>query len=704
VPHFAIRLITGRRTKYLVLAFWIAIIVVVAPLASRLSGAENNETKSWLPAKAESTKVLELERLFQSKNLMEAVVVYERPSGLTEADRSKVVADVSRLAAVGHLDGTVEGPQISADGKAAVTVLPLDLGSDGFRRSGVAVDRITQIARGQTGLEAYVTGPAGYAATSSKAFGGIDSTLLFGTILIVVLILLITYRSPTLWLLPIASSGVALLTSQAAIYELARRAGLTVNAMSVGILTVLVFGAGTDYALLLVARYREELRRNEDRHVAMRVALSRASSAIVASASTVILGLLCLVLAETNSTKGLGPVAAIGVGVALITMLTLLPVLLMTAGRRVFWPFRPQYGSGEPTKSGPWARMGRSIGRHPRPVWIATALLLAAMALAATTFHANGLTNGQSYRGHPDAVTGEAVLGTHFPAGVGAPVVVMSKADSASQVRQILARTPGIASVTPAVTRDGEAFMQGTMTPAPDSQAAFDLIDHVRRELRAVPGAGAIVGGGTAVSLDVERAAARDRNLIIPIVLLVVFVILIILLRALIAPLVLMGTVVLSLLATLGVSSLIFTHVFGFAGAESALPLYIFVFLVALGIDYNIFLMTRVREESKRSGTLFGAIEGLAATGGVITSAGFVLAGTFAVLATLPLTTFTEIGFAVAFGVLLDTIVVRSVLVTALNLELGDRVWWPSGLSRREVTVTPVSSNESLEAAAQPRS
>jgi RND superfamily putative drug exporter len=692
-------MITGRRTKYLVLAFWIAIIAVAAPLASHLSGAENNETKSWLPASAESTKVLELERQFQSKNLMEAVVVYERPGGLTAADLSKIAADTPRLAAVGHMDGKVRGPEFSADGSAAVTLLPLDLGTDGFRRSGAAVARMTDIARGKAGLESYVTGPAGYAAASSKAFGGIDSTLLVGTILIVVLILLVTYRSPTLWLLPIASSGVALLAAQAVIYELARHAGLTVNAMSVGILTVLVFGAGTDYALLLVARYREELRRNEDRHAAMRVALTRASPAVIASAGTVILGLLCLVLAETNSTKGLGPVAAIGVGVALITMLTLLPVLLMTAGRRVFWPFRPQYGSPEPTKSGPWARMGRAIGRNPRPVWIVTALLLAAMALGATTFHANGLTNAQSYRGHPDAVAGEAVLAAHFPAGVGAPLVVMSKAAPASEVRRILAETPGIAAVTPAVIRQGEAFMQATLTPAPDSQAAFDLVDHLRSEYQSVPKADALVGGGTAVNLDVERAAAHDRNLIIPIVLLVVFVILIVLLRSLIAPLMLMGTVVLSLLATLGVSSLVFAHLFGFAGADAALPLYIFVFLVALGIDYNIFLMTRVREESKHSGTLFGAIEGLAATGGVITSAGFVLAGTFAVLATLPLTTFTEIGFAVAFGVLLDTIIVRSVLVTALNLELGDRVWWPSSLSRREVRVSGIPSEGPLEPA-----
>jgi putative drug exporter of the RND superfamily len=396
----------------------------------------------------------------------------------------------------------------------------------------------------------------------------------------------------------------------------------------------------------------------------------------------VMLGLLCLSFAETNSTRGLGPVAAIGVAVALLAMLTLLPALLAVFGRRMFWPFRPQYGSPEPTVTGPWARMGRRIARHPRPVWILTSLFLGVMALGVTTLQANGLSNAQAYRGHPDAVVGEQVLAAHFPAGVGSPVIVIADAAGAARARHILATTPGIASVTAPVVGHGEAYLQGTLAPPPDSAAATKVIEALRGEYQARPELGALVGGSTAVTLDVERAAAHDRDLIIPIVLLVVFLILALLLRALIAPLLLMATVVLSLLATLGLSSFVFTHVFGFGGEDAALPLYIFVFLVALGIDYNIFLMSRVREESKRSGTLFGAITALGATGGVITAAGFVLAGTFAVLSTLPLTTFTEVGFAVAFGVLLDTVVVRSVLVTALNLELGDRVWWPSALSR----------------------
>jgi putative drug exporter of the RND superfamily len=679
MANFAIRTIAGRRSKYLVLVFWLVVMVLVAPLAGKLSGAERNDNKAWLPGNAESTKVIDLQAGFQSPNLMPAVVVYDRPVGLTASDRAKIAADVGRLGTVGHTDGPISGPAFSTDGRAAEVMVPIDLGANGWKQAGEVVAKIDAVTQGQPGLGVHVTGPAGFAATSSDVFKGIDSTLLYGTMLIVVLILLLTYRSPLLWMLPIISAGVALTTAQAVIY-LAAQHGLVVNAMSVGILTVLVFGAGTDYALLLVARYREELRKNQDRHQAMQIALRRASPAIIASASTVILGLLCLTFAETNSTSGLGPVAAIGVAVALAAMLTLLPALLVTVGRWIFWPVHPRLGSAEPTAAGPWARMGRRIARHPRRVWIATALGLGVMALGVTNFHAGGLTNSQSYRGRPDAVIGQDVLAAHFPAGVGSPVIVIADVGATVPVQRAFAATPGIAVVAPPVTGDGKVYLSGTLTPPPDSQAAYRVVDRLRADVHGIAGAEAQVGGGTAISLDVERAAAHDRNLIIPIVLLVVFAILVLLLRSLVAPVMLIGTVVLSLLAALGFSAQVFTHVFGFAGADAALPLYAFVFLVALGIDYNIFLMSRVREESKRQGTHLGALSGLAATGGVITSAGLVLAGTFAVMGTLPLTTFTEIGFIVAFGVLLDTIIVRSVLVTALNLELGERLWWPSRL------------------------
>ena len=574
------------------------------------------------------------------------------------------------------------GPFVSKDGQAIETIVPVNLGKNGWNSAGPAADALRSIAQTEAGLTVHIAGPLGYAADSGKAFKGIDGTLLYAALAVVIILLLITYRSPTLWLLPVISAGVALITAQAVIYLLAAHAGLTVNAQSAGILDVLVFGAGTDYALLLTARYREELRRHEDRHAAMAVALRRAGPAILASAGTVILSLLTLTLAELNSTKSMGPVLAIGVGVSLLAMMTLLPALLVITGRWVFWPAKPQFGSPEPTSRGIWARTGRRIAVRPRVVWITTALILGVMALGLTGLKASGLTNAESFRGHPDSVTGQTVLDQHFPAGAGQPVEVFANAASAAQLYAALRAVPGITGVTSPVIQGGHAYLEGTLTSAPDSQAAYDTIDRARAALHAVPGADALVGGNTAVNLDVQRAAAHDRNLIIPIILAVVFVILGLLLRALVAPIMLIATVVLSFAAALGISALFFNHVFNFGGADTSFPLFVFVFLVALGIDYNIFLMTRVREEAHRHGARTGALTGLAATGGVITSAGCVLAGTFAVLGALPVTFLTELGFAVAFGVLLDTIVVRSVLVTALNLDLGRWVWWPSKLAR----------------------
>jgi RND superfamily putative drug exporter len=366
-------------------------------------------------------------------------------------------------------------------------------------------------------------------------------------------------------------------------------------------------------------------------------------------------------------------------------MLTLLPALLVTVGRWIFWPARPRFGSADHTATGVWARVGTAIARRPRITWITTTVVLGALAIGIVQLDATGLTTKESFRGTPDSVVGEEVLTRHFAGGAGSPVVVVSNADHAAQVRDTFASTEGIVpdSVQQPQIRGDFAYLEGTLTSAPDSQAAFDTVDRVRDRVHRIAGADAKVGGNTAVNLDVQRAARHDRNLIIPIILAVVFIILTVLLRALLAPLLLIATVVLSFGAALGTSALVFRHLFGFGGTDSSFPLFVFVFLVALGIDYNIFLMTRVREETTRYGTRRGALIGLAATGGVITSAGIVLAGTFAVLGTLPLVAFAEIGFAVAFGVLLDTIVVRSVLVTALNLDIGRFMWWPSALSRK---------------------
>jgi RND superfamily putative drug exporter len=678
--------LTGRRAKWAVLVLWLIVVAVAGPLSGKLTGAEKNDSSAWLPARAESTQVLDLQSRFQSPNVITGVVVYARPSGLTSADRAKAVADAHRFAGVaGVVPGQVGGPFLATDGKAIETLVPVNLGPKGFNGASAAATGLRDIAQANAGgLSVHIAGPLGSAADSANSFKGIDGTLLMVTLLVVIVLLLVTYRSPTLWLLPVISAGVALTSALALIYLLAAHAGLTVNAQTAGILYVLVFGAGTDYALLLTARYREELRRHSDRHEAMAVALRRAGPAIIASAGTVILSLLTLSVAELNSTKSLGPVLAIGVGVALVAMLTLLPALLLICGRWIFWPVKPAFGSAEPTSRGVWAGVGRRIAARPRVVWVTTALILGTMALGLTGLRASGLTAAESFVGHhPDSVTGQTIIDQNFPAGAGQPVIVVGNEPQAGQLQAAFKATPGITGVTTPVIRAGHAYLQGTLTSPPDSSAAFSTVDRVRDAVHAIPGAHAMVGGNTAITLDIARAADHDREVIIPVILVLVLGVLGLLLRAVVAPIMLVATVALSFAASLGVSSLLFNHVFNYGNADNSFPLFVFVFLVALGIDYNIFLMTRVREEAGLHGPRRGALTGLSATGGVITSAGLVLAGTFAALSTLPVTFLAELGFAVAFGVLLDTIVVRSVLVTALNLDLGRWVWWPSQLARQ---------------------
>lgn len=691
------RLVSGRRSKWIVLALWIVVLAVAAPMAGKLSGVEKNDNSAWLPGNAEATKVSELQKQFQPDDIAPALIVYERDGGITAADQAKAAADAQAFAGVPGLAGQVSGPAPSKDKAALETLVPIKVDSAGWDKIVDSTDAIKKITgTGSAGLRVYLTGPAGSAADSANAFDGIDGTLLYTTLIVVALILLITYRSPILWLLPIMSAGVALTGAQSLIYLLAKHAGLVVNAQSAGILTVLVFGAGTDYALLLVARYREELRRHEDRHEAMQFALHRAGPAIIASAATVAVGMSILTLAEVNSTSGLGPVAALGIVVGLLVMMTLLPALLVICGRWLFWPVRPKFGTPEPTATGLWARLGGRIARRPRTVWVSTAVVLGAMALGLLQLNANGLKSGDTFTTKQPAEIGLEAMARHFPAGQGQPVAVIAAAGSADQVRQALAGTPGITSVADPVVRNGLVELDGTLQAAPDSDAAQAVVKQVRTAVHAIPGADARVGGMTAMTIDINDANRHDNQLVIPLVLLVVLVILGLLLRSVVAPLLLMVTVVLSFAAALGVSALVFRHLFHFGGEDTSFPLYVFVFLVALGIDYNIFLMTRVREESQKHGTRRGALTGLAATGGVITSAGIVLAGTFSALGSLPLVAFAEIGFAVAFGVLLDTLIVRSVLVTALTLDIGRAMWWPSRLARvrdeeesAEVTAPP---------------
>jgi putative drug exporter of the RND superfamily len=678
----------GRWSKWGVLLFWVVVAgIAITFFAPKLNSAQQNDASSWLPHNAESTQVVELAKRFTPSDIFPALVVYERPGGtITAADQAKVAADVQRFTGVQDVTGEVLGPIPSQDRKALQVVVPIKVAEEGngWEQLAPRIEQMRSIAKADTGgLAVYVTGPAGSFADFADVFSGFDATLLYITAAIVMVILLLTYRSPVLWLLPLGTVFVALNVAQAVIYLLARNGGLTVNGQSAFILTVLVFGAGTDYALLLTARYREELRRHADRHEAMALALGRAAPAIIASGATVILSLLTLLVAELASTRSLGPVMAVGIAVGLFAMLTLLPALLVIFGRWVFWPKRPTLGSPEPTEHGLWARIGARMARRPRVVWIVTAVVLGALALGVTQLEANGLQSKDSFRTKPESVKGEQVLARHFPAGAGNPVQVIGRAEAAPQLQAAVASTPGVTAVTRPVVRDGDAYVEGTLTTAADSQASYDTVDRLRATVHAIPAADAKVGGGSAVNLDIQRATRHDRNLVVPLVLLVVLVILGLVLRAVVAPLLLVATVVLSFAAALGVSALAFDYVFNFAGADPSFPLWTFVFLVALGTDYNIFLMTRVHEETKQHGPRRGALVGLAATGGVITSAGMVLAGTFAALGTLPLVFVTELGFAVAFGVLLDTFVVRSVLVTALNLDVGRWIWWPSSLHRK---------------------
>jgi putative drug exporter of the RND superfamily len=677
--------VSHPRLKWVILVFWLVAAAVASPLAGGLTDQQDNDIASWLPGDAESTIALERQiALGSDPDVIPAVIVYERDGGLTAADTAAVADDARAFGQLDALDGTVVGPIPAEDGEAVQLVVPINPGSGGWEAIAPIVDDLrAELADGPDGLDAYVTGPAGNAADSSEAFAGLDGTLLYAALSVVVLILLLTYRSPVLWILPIFSAVIALFCAQAVVYLLARYADLTVNAQSASILTVLVVGAGTDYALLLVARYREELRLHADRHEAMTEAVHRAGPAVLASGGTVILGMLCLVAADMNSTRGLGPVAAIGVGVALLVLLTLLPALLVICGRWVFWPVRPALGSAEPTATGLWARVGRLIKPRPRAVWLVTCALLLAASFGMFGLNAKGLTAADSFRGSPESIQGDAVALEHFPGAAGNPVQILTSADTADEVAGAAATVDGIAAVAEPQVAGGDALIEAELADSFDSQAAYDTIRDLRGALDDVGDGEALVGGNTALNLDVQTASQRDNQVIIPLIMLVVLAVLAVLLRAIVAPLILIATVVLSYGAALGLSALIFDWAIGVETTDSSFPLFVFVFLVALGIDYNIFLMTRVREEAFDHGTRRAALVGLAATGGVITSAGLVLAATFAVLATLPLTFTTQLGIAVALGVLLDTIIVRSVLVTALTLDVGRWMWWPSALAHR---------------------
>src|SRR5215218_1019257 len=657
----------GRKAKWIVATVWLLAIVgsIAGQLPAKFSDAEENESTSFLPGDAESTTALAASERFQGGELAPLVIVYRRAGGLTAADKRRIAADRTELNAL-RLRATSPfgAAQPSPDGTAAI--MQANITGDGEAETGLdPVDAVRKrVSDPGGGLEAKVTGPAGYAADQIKVFEGINGALLGAGMLLVLILLALIYRSPLLIMISMLSIGFAELMTRSLGYGLTE-AGVTVNGQSSAILSILVLGVGTDYALLLVARYREEPRNHEDKHEAIELALRTAGPAIFASGMTVIAALLCLTLADVNGTSGLGPVGALGIAVAMLAMLTLLPAWLAIWGRVAFWPRVPEFGTeGTDETHGLWRRVGDRVARRPRRVWVATVALLLVLALGVLNFD-TGLTSGNGFRDDVEAVAGQELLALSFPSGSNAPTdVIVPEPARVAAVTRAVEDAPGVDAVRPVKRGEDGVLLAAVLEPDPFSTEAFDLIPGIRAAAKRAGGEETLVGGGTAVEYDLREAAARDNRVIVPIALVVVLLILIALLRALVAPLMLIATVILSYAAALGVGAVVFDVVFGFPGSDPSFPLFAFIFLVALGVDYNIFLMARVREESLRHGTREGMLRGLAVTGGVITSAGSGLAG--------------------AFGVLLDTFLVRSVLVPAIVFRIGPKIWWPSRLAHED--------------------
>lgn len=674
-PYPRVLTAPGHRVgKYLVLAAVAVILVLTAPLGGKIGEVEDNGPTSQLPRDADSTRVEDLLPGFDTSGILPAVVVYERTGGLTQADLAAIEGRWKALAGYAAHDAVSEVTP-SADGEAATITLGVNsLENSSFDSVGDIRD--TAAAGLPSGLEVHVTGAMASFYDSVQVFDGINTTILLASAGVVALLLLLTYRSPVMWLLPLVSIGVAMTLSQALIYLLAKHADLPVDGQSGGILPILVFGVGTDYALLLVARYREELHHHVDRHRAMTLALRRATPAIAASAATVVLGLSCLMLADINSTRSLGAVCAIGVACAAVAVLTVLPMTLTILGRWVFWPLTPRVDTTDDTSvhsSHAWRAVAARIEQAPRPVWILIAVALVSMTLPVAVLNV-GTPADKAYRDVPDSVTGQTVLGKHFPAGESAPTHVIAPESSATEVRTTIASAPGVDRVAEGRVANGMVLFAVVLDAVPDSPDAEATVTSLRTALADQPDA--LVGGTTARTLDTATAATDDRVLVMGAVFAVVLLVLLVLLRAVVAPLVLLGTVVLSYLAALGLGGLLMRGL-GYDSIDVALPLLAFVFLVTLGVDYTIFLVSRVREEVARHGARAGMGRGLVVTGGVITSAGLILAATFAVLITMPSAGMIGLGVIVALGILLDTFVVRSLLVPALAVDLGTGFWFP---------------------------
>ena len=667
--------ITARSTSWIVL---VAAFLVVGAVFALGSGSDGETSPGvGLPASAESAQAAAAQEDLPGADSTSALLVFSRDGDkLTDEDIEAVNAAAAELAEFSNAD-FVPPPTVSDAGTAAIVVIPLESEADVAAQADRAAElRETANADLPTGLEALLTGPEGFAVDVAAVFKGADFTLLLTTVIVVAVLLLITYRSPWLWLVPLTVVGLADGVAGIVAARVAALAGITLDASVTGILSVLVFGAGTNYALLLIARYRDELRLHEDRRDAMARALRGAGPAIIASGSTVTLALLTLLFSELEGNRALGIACATGVVIAMIFALFVLPAALVLFGRGLFWPYIPRFGSEGSTERGVWHRLGAGVSRRPVAVVIVGAIILGGLALAVPQIKI-GLSQTEKFTSVPEAVVGQEIIADAFSAGSGSPVVVITNADYADEVVSAAEAVDGVSSAAVGETNGEITQVNVVLDDAAETPESFATVTALREELHTIEGADALVGGLDAQTLDVNEAQMNDQDLVMPLILAIVFIVLVLLVRALVAPVLLLATVVASFFAALGASWLLFQSVFGFAAIDTNVILFSFLFLVALGVDYNIFLVTRAREEALTHGTRTGMIRALSSTGGVITSAGILLAAVFAVLGVLPLITLTQIGIIVCIGVLLDTLLVRTLIVPALAFITGEKFWWP---------------------------
>ncbi|MGA0122057.1 MAG: MMPL family transporter [Gaiellales bacterium] len=691
------RIVAGRRSKWLVLAAWVAVAAAFGPLQAQLNSVTQNDSTTFLPADADSTKALEeLRSRFDDGRTVPALIVYQNPAGLTDADRAAIAADEAAIAQLPDL-APIQSPLapqaaqiglLSEDGTTAIMLVPVT--AQVIEDIEPAVNEMRDIVKADApdGLEVYVSGPAGITVDAVEVFGSIDGTLLIGTTVLILVLLLLIYRSPIIAVVPLVVVGIAYAVAGGVVYLVVKAFDLPINGQATGILIILMFGAGTDYCIYLVARFREELRVREDTHEAMQHAVARSGPAILSCGGTVVAAMLVLLFADLSSTRNQGPVLAIGILITMIAGLTLLPALLTIVGRRSFWPAVPRFGSADRSRRSVYHRVGEIVTGRPIATVVIVTMLLAVCVLGILT-QPSGLGIGGGFRAKPESIQGQIALSKALPPGELATtqVIVDAPADrleaaTGAVIGALQADTDDVASVRPSLAaKAGDAqLLEVVLTRDPYSDAAAASIPRIRQIVDAAAagaGATALVGGPTAQDYDTDRTISRDAKVIVPLTLLLILLILGLLLRAVVAPLYLIATVILSYFATLGLTYVIFIHVFGSPGVDPGYATFLFLFAVALGVDYNIFLVSRIREEAESAPMRPAVLRALETTGGVITSAGLILAGTFLVLMTLPLEALFQLGFGVALGVLIDTFVVRTLLVPALAVWVGDRSWWP---------------------------